>query len=62
VNPPGDERAEPARDVPKARACLCCGDVFQSAWSGERICRPCKRKSVWRRGTAPSHRLDRPKR
>jgi len=62
MNPPDGDRAEPARDVAKARACLCCGNVFQSAWSGERICRPCKRKTAWRRGASPGHRLDRPKR
>ncbi|MGD2134173.1 MAG: hypothetical protein PVI23_15380 [Maricaulaceae bacterium] len=40
----------PAWDVPKLRACLRCGVEFESAWSGERICAPCKRSHTWRSG------------
>jgi hypothetical protein len=36
--------------VAKKRMCLMCGSNFASAWSGERVCSPCKNKSVWRMG------------
>jgi hypothetical protein len=52
--------SKPARDpdVPGAsrqRQCLMCASRFVSTWSGERICRACKAKSIWRSGVrAPS--------
>jgi hypothetical protein len=32
------------------RRCLRCDTIFDSAWAGERICRPCKGTSAWRSG------------
>jgi hypothetical protein len=52
--------SKPAREpeVPGAsrqRQCLMCASRFESTWSGERICRSCKARSVWRTGIrAPS--------
>ena len=37
-------------DVPKIRKCLTCGEKFESAWSGERICKKCKSTSAWKSG------------
>ena len=37
-------------DVPKVRKCLMCGNSFESAWSGERICKRCKGSSAWKSG------------
>jgi hypothetical protein len=48
---PGARRDPPAAAGPKLRRCLRCRDPFESAWSGERICAPCKRSSGWRQGT-----------
>ena len=31
----------------RQRQCLMCRTSFSSAWSGERICPSCKRKSLW---------------
>jgi len=42
------EHDEPARNRPKTRACLACKSQFLSSWSGERLCRRCKQKQVWR--------------
>lgn len=42
-----------SRDLPKARRCLRCEDIFQSDWSGERICRRCKSTAAWRQGIPP---------
>lgn len=42
-----------ASDVAKTRKCLVCRDDFDSAWSGERICRRCKGRGDWR-GCAPA--------
>lgn len=39
---------EPA--PPKIRTCLRCQTPFESAWAGERICRPCKSTHAWRSG------------
>jgi len=38
------------RDAPKIRDCLRCGTPFESAWSGERICKRCKSSSAWKNG------------
>ncbi len=32
------------------RHCLKCQVPFESAWSGERVCRKCKTKHFWRGG------------
>jgi hypothetical protein len=40
-------------DIPKTRLCLRCGASFQSEWSGERICKPCKGTAGWRTGGLP---------
>ena len=34
----------------RERRCLACHESFESAWSGERICRNCKAKASWRSG------------
>jgi hypothetical protein len=34
----------------KERRCLMCATQFMSEWSGERICRKCKDRAVWRAG------------
>jgi hypothetical protein len=52
------EYRKPERDprfpaTSRPRRCLMCGSRFDSAWSGERICRSCKTKSVWRTGVQP---------
>lgn len=44
-------RNRPAAAGPKQRRCLRCRSPFESAWSGERVCAPCKRSSGWRQGT-----------
>ena len=31
----------------KIRSCLMCKDDFESAWSGERVCKRCKSQSKW---------------
>lgn len=36
---------------PKQRQCLRCRTLFESAWSGERICARCKGSHAWRQGT-----------
>jgi hypothetical protein len=38
------------RSDPKVRDCLRCGDSFESAWAGERICAHCKSSTTWRSG------------
>lgn len=32
------------------RLCLNCKSVFDSAWSGERVCARCKGTTAWRNG------------
>jgi hypothetical protein len=44
------ENARRTSDVPRARLCLRCGSSFESEWSGERVCRPCKSTTSWRNG------------
>lgn len=39
-----------ASDQRKSRNCLRCGIVFESGWSGERICEKCKKSHEWRAG------------
>ena len=34
--------------VPKTRKCLMCKKEFESAWSGERVCRGCKVTNAWK--------------
>jgi hypothetical protein len=46
-------------DVARERACLRCRVAFQSAWSGERICRRCKASHGWRSGTGLSSAFSR---
>ncbi len=31
----------------RVRACLKCATKFESAWFGERVCRPCKSGATW---------------
>jgi hypothetical protein len=33
------------------RSCLKCGTSFQSAWTGERICKRCKQSSDWKQAS-----------
>lgn len=44
-----DESSTPVYES-RVRRCLSCGEQFESAWSGERICRGCKAKASWRSG------------
>ena len=37
--------------VSKTRRCLKCHKPFESEWSGERVCKLCKRRHGWRDGT-----------
>jgi hypothetical protein len=37
-------------DTRKERRCLMCASLFMSEWSGERVCRGCKGKAIWREG------------
>jgi hypothetical protein len=48
-NPLGKSAPEP-KYVAKRRTCLRCKIVFDSEWSGERICRRCKNSTSWRNG------------
>ena len=41
----------PAISRPQRRNCLRCREVFDSEWSGERICSRCKSSTAWRSGT-----------
>ncbi len=50
--PGADSTLRPGWDVPKSRECLMCHTPFDSAWSGERLCKPCKQKQTWRNGMA----------
>jgi hypothetical protein len=34
------------------RSCLNCKSVFDSAWSGERVCPRCKGTTAWRNGAS----------
>jgi len=45
---PVDASATP--DKPKVRKCLACATDFESAWSGERICKRCKSSNRWKSG------------
>lgn len=62
VKPPTSAAAayqsKPASDtmVRLHRVCLSCAAVFDSAWSGERICLRCKKTNAWRNGTAVATR------
>ena len=58
-----DGRSERARPLSPAnerpveyrtgtRKCLNCSSMFESEWSGERICKKCKGSSTWRSGRA----------
>lgn len=47
--PEADLEARPSTAA--ERRCLHCGNVFQSAWVGERVCRRCKDSANWREGT-----------
>jgi hypothetical protein len=44
-----EDYVEPVYEA-KTRTCLSCAETFESAWSGERICRSCKSKASWRSG------------
>ncbi len=35
---------------PKKRACLKCGERFESEWAGDRVCGRCKGTMAWRSG------------
>lgn len=39
-----------ARPQPKMRACLMCGESFESTGAGNRICQKCKSSQAWRTG------------
>lgn len=45
-----EERAPEPVYESKVRSCLMCGEAFESAWAGERICASCKSRSRWRTG------------
>ena len=36
--------------IAKTRRCLKCSDLFESEWSGERVCKHCKSLNSWREG------------
>jgi hypothetical protein len=36
----------------KIRSCLMCRDDFESAWSGERVCKRCKSQAQWITGNS----------
>ncbi len=36
----------------KLRSCLMCEDDFESAWSGERVCKRCKSQAQWQTGNS----------
>ena len=48
-----DQEIENTWDVPKTRKCLTCRTPFESAWSGERICKRCKNTTAWKNGVGP---------
>ena len=50
AEPLADEIPRNAWDKPKQRKCLVCRDEFESAWSGERICKRCKSSNGWKSG------------
>jgi hypothetical protein len=56
---PRDAAEDARRTAQEARMrpCLRCATPFESAWSGERICRRCKASATWRQGLphASSH-------
>lgn len=43
---------------PQRRECLMCGNGFDSAWPGERVCRGCKTTVAWRQGGDVSVAVD----
>ena len=45
---PANQR--PAEYRPRERKCLSCKTMFNSEWSGERICKKCKGSHTWRSG------------
>jgi hypothetical protein len=45
-----DSEDEDQQDQVKYRPCLMCSDEFESAWSGERICKRCKSQAQWQTG------------
>lgn len=49
-----DQIADKSPDCRKVRDCLRCRKSFDSAWSGERICKQCKNSSSWRNGIESS--------
>jgi hypothetical protein len=40
-------RPKPNWDV-RPRTCLSCGDVFESKWIGNRVCKKCREREEWR--------------
>ena len=53
ANPGSNEVAE--KDTPKIRPCLSCRTPFESAWSGERVCKRCKSSKLWQNGAMHSN-------
>lgn len=55
----GNHDPVPAHHVAAARACLRCGETFDSSWSGDRVCKDCRDRDYWnekeaiRRGITP---------
>ena len=39
-----------ASDGPRPRKCLCCRTLFDSEWSGERVCKRCQSGTAWKQG------------
>jgi Zn finger protein HypA/HybF involved in hydrogenase expression len=46
-----DAAMEAVEHQRKDRMCLSCRSMFDSAWSGERVCPRCKGTSAWRTGS-----------
>lgn len=46
-----DTQPDAAEHRRKDRMCLSCCIMFDSAWSGERVCPRCKGTSAWRSGS-----------
>ena len=55
----GDAEEHPAeldpepRHEARERMCLMCGEPFESAWAGNRICGKCRSLARWREGGNP---------
>lgn len=45
-------RTKNTKEMMEKRLCLTCGTMFNSLWSGNRRCDPCKNKASWRNGNA----------